>query len=141
MKRARTAGFSLMEALMALAIAAAVLGGVLMMQHQMVDSQRRSDTQLRNANLQRNALALVKDINPAETPEGEISLPPNITVRWTSEAIGDSKLTTGFPVDDGNFTATLYALTVSVQDDGGRDVIPAFKVERVGWTSATVTAD
>ena len=40
------------------------------------------------------------------------------------------------PLPDGNYTATLYTLTVNVQDSGGRDVIAPITVERVGWISA-----
>lgn len=127
-----------MEALAALAIAAAMLAGVMALQHQLVDSQRRHDATLTASNLQRDALALIKDINPTDKPEGEITLPPNLTVSWTGEAISDSKLTAGFPQGDGNYTATLYSLTVTIRDQAGLDVIPAFKVERVGWISATV---
>jgi prepilin-type N-terminal cleavage/methylation domain-containing protein len=134
---ARKGGFSLIEALVALAIGSLVLGAILGLQHEFVDAQRRHDVTLRDSNLQRDVLALIRDINPAERPDGEIALPPDRTIRWTSEAVSDAKLTTGFPRGDGNYTATLYALTVNVQDAGGRDVIPPFTVERVGWISAT----
>lgn len=133
-------GFSLLEALVALAIGALVLSAILGLQHVFVDAQMRHDATISAANLQRDVLALIKDINPGDTPEGEIALPPDRTVRWTSEAVSDAKLTAGFPTGDGNYTATLYRLTVSVQDASGRDLIPAFTVERVGWVSATTVA-
>lgn len=136
--RPRDAGFSMMEALAALAIAAAMLAGVMALQHQLVDSQKRHDATLTASNLQRDALDLIKDINPSDKPEGDISLPPNLTVSWTSEAVSDAKLTAGFPTGDGNYTATLYSLTVTVRDQSGQDMVPAFKVERVGYASATV---
>jgi prepilin-type N-terminal cleavage/methylation domain-containing protein len=133
---AKKGGFSLIEALVALAIGSLVLGAILGLQHEFVDAQRRHDLTLKNSNLQRDVLALIRDVNPAERPDGEIPLPPDRTVRWTSEAVSDAKLTTGFPRGDGNYTATLYTLTVNVQDGGGRDVIAPFTVERVGWISA-----
>lgn len=126
----------MMEALAALAIAAAMLAGVMALQHQLVDSQTRHDATLTASNLQRDALALIKDINPTDKPEGDIALPPNLTVSWTSVATSDAKLTAGFPQGDGNYTVTLYSLTVTIRDQSGMDVIPAFKVERVGWISA-----
>jgi prepilin-type N-terminal cleavage/methylation domain-containing protein len=132
----RKGGFSLIEALVALAIGSLVLGAILGLQHEFVDAQRRHDATLQSSNLQRDVLALIREVNPAERPDGEIPLPPNRTVRWTSEAVSDAKLTTGFPRGDGNYTATLYALTITVQDAGGRDVIAPFTVERVGWISA-----
>lgn len=134
------AGFTLMEALVALAIAAVVIAAVMGLQHQLIDSQIRYDATLKASNLQRDALALVKDINPVDKPEGEIPLPPDLTVSWVGEPVSEDKLTAGFPRGDGNYTATLYALTVSVQDGRGKDVIPPFKVERVGWVSANEVA-
>ena len=130
------AGFSLLEALVALAIGAMMLGAILGLQHQFIDAQRRHDATMLGSNLQRDVLALIKEVNPAERPDGEIALPPDRTIRWTSEAVSDSKLTAGFPRGDGNYTATLYALSVTVQDTAGRDVIAPFTVERVGWISA-----
>jgi hypothetical protein len=127
--------------MVALAIGAMVLGAVLGLQHEFVDAQRRHDATLTASNLQRDVLALIKDVNPAERPDGEIALPPDRTVRWTSEEVSDAKLTTGFPRGDGNYTATLYALTVSVQDASGRDLIAPFTVERVGWISATTVVE
>jgi prepilin-type N-terminal cleavage/methylation domain-containing protein len=135
-------GFSLIEALVALAIGAMVLGAILGLQHELVDAQRRHDATLKSSNLQRDVLALIRDVNPAERPDGEIALPPDRVIRWSSEAVSDAKLTAGFPRADGNYTATLYVLTVNVQDAGGRDVIAPFTVERVGWISAaTVEAE
>lgn len=134
------AGFTLIEALIALAIASVMLAAIVGLQHQLASSQKRYDAIVRTSNLQRDALALVKDINPAELPDGEIPLPPNLTLRWTSEAVSDDKLTAGFPRGDGAYTATLYSLTVSIQDGRGQDAIAPFKVERVGWISANEVA-
>jgi len=134
------AGFTLIEALIALAIASVVIVAVMGLQRQLASNQVRYDAILKSSNLERDALALVRDINPAEKPDGEIPLPPDLTVSWLSEPVSDDKLTTGFPRGDGNYTATLYALTVSVKDGRGRDAIPPFKVERVGWMSANEVA-
>lgn len=134
------AGFTLMEALVALAIAATTLAAVMGIQQELINAQRQNDRILKTSNMERDALALVKDINPASTPEGEIELPPNLMVRWTSEPVSDDKLTAGFPRGDGNYTATLYSVTVTVQDGAGKDMIPAFTVERVGWISANQVA-
>ena len=131
------AGFSLLEALVALAIGAMVLGAILGLQHQFVDAQRRHDATWKSANLQRDVRTLIREGNPAERPDGEIALPPDRTIRWTSEVVSDAKLTAGFPRGDGNYTVTLYAMTINVQDAGGRNVIAPFTVERVGWISAT----
>lgn len=134
------AGFTLMEALIALAIAATTLGAIMGIQQQLINAQRQNDRILKTSNIERDALALIKDVNPTSTPEGEIELPPSLMVRWTSEAVSDDKLTAGFPRGDGNYTATLYSVSVTVQDGSGQDVIAPFKVERVGWVSANQVA-
>jgi hypothetical protein len=61
-------------------------------------------------------------------------------LHWTSEAISDPKLTTGFPRGDGTYTATLYRITVVVDDASGHDVIAPFSLERVGWATGDLTA-
>lgn len=134
------AGFTLMEALVALAIAATTLAAVMGIQQELINAQRQNDAILKTSNLERDALALIKDINPDNTPEGEIELPPSLMVRWTSEAVSDPKLTAGFPRGDGNYTATLYLVTVTVQDGSGKDMVRPFTVERVGWLSANQVA-
>ena len=86
------AGFSLLEALVALAIGAMMLGAILGLQHQFIDAQRRHDATMQSSNLQRDVLALIKEVNPAERPDGEIALPPDRTIRWTSEAVSPPSL-------------------------------------------------
>jgi type II secretory pathway pseudopilin PulG len=138
--RPRVAGFTLIEALAALAIASTVMVAIFALQHQLVDGQRRYDDVTHRANIERDALALVRDVNPSDVAQGDIPMPPAMTLHWTSEAISDPKLTTGFPRGDGNYTATLYRVTVKVEDAGGHDVIAPFTVERTGWAAGNLTA-
>jgi type II secretory pathway pseudopilin PulG len=136
----RVGGFTLIEALAALAIASTVMVAIFALQHQLVDSQRRYDEVTHRANIEKDALALVRDVNPSNVAEGDIPMPPAMTLHWTSEAISDAKLTAGFPRGDGNYTATLYRVTVKVVDAGGHDVIAPFTVERPGWATGDQTA-
>jgi len=132
------AGFSLLEALAALTIAAVSLAALMGMQHQLVDAQRRSDAAIAKADLKKNALVLIREVNPDEYPEGEIALPPNRTVRWTATALTEPKLSAGFPNGDGRFMVTLYRMAVEVVDAQGA-VVEAFEVERMGWTLGGLT--
>lgn len=132
------AGFSLLEALVALTIAAVSLAALMGMQHQLVDAQRRADAAIARADLKKNALVLIREVNPDELPEGEVVLPPNRTVRWIATALTEPKLSAGFPNGDGRFMVTLYRLSVEIVDDQGT-VIEAFEVERMGWTLGGLT--
>jgi type II secretory pathway pseudopilin PulG len=137
---ARVAGFTLIEALAALAIASTVMVGIFAVEHQLVDGQRRYDAVTHRANIQHDAIALVRDVNPSNVSTGDIPMPPNMILHWTSEPISDPKLTTGFPRGDGTYTATLYRITVVVDDASGHDVIAPFSLERVGWATGDLTA-
>jgi type II secretory pathway pseudopilin PulG len=138
--RSRVAGFTLIEAMAALAIASTIMVGVFAVMHQLIDGQRRYDAITRRANIEHDAIALVRDVNPSNVATGDLPMPPNMILHWTSEAISDPKLTTGFPRGDGNYTATLYRITVNVDDAAGHDVIPPFTLERVGWAAGNLTA-
>lgn len=129
-------GFSLLEALAALAIAAVSLTAVMGLQYQLSEGQRRHEAAIARADLRKNALVLIKEVNPDEQPEGEIVLPPNLAVRWTSTAITEPKLSAGFPNGDGQFTVTLYRLAVEIVGPDGA-VLQDFEVERLGWTLGT----
>jgi prepilin-type N-terminal cleavage/methylation domain-containing protein len=129
----RVAGFSLLEALVALAIAAVCLVPLLTLQRQVIDSERRHEATMRRAEIQRNALVLLREVNPTEDPEGQVSLPPDLTLSWTSTPISDAKLATGQPTSgDGVFTVQLYRLEAQVLK-GDQPIVPPFSVERVGW--------
>jgi Tfp pilus assembly protein PilV len=132
------AGFSLLEALAALTIAAVSLTALMGMQYQLVEAQRRAEAAIAKADLKKNALVLIREVNPDEQPEGEIALPPGQAVRWTATALTEPKLSAGFPNGDGRFMVTLYRLAVEVVDDRGT-VLDAFEVERMGWTLGGVT--
>jgi type II secretory pathway pseudopilin PulG len=129
----RVAGFSLLEAIIALAIAAVCLGAVLELQHQLVSGQRRHEAALKRAELQRNALILLRELNPQEQPTGEITLPPDMILRWTSEPISEGKTSAGVPRGDGAFYVQLYRVDAEALSARG-DLIQAFRVERLGWS-------
>jgi prepilin-type N-terminal cleavage/methylation domain-containing protein len=136
----RKAGFTLIEALAALGIASVMMAAIFTIQQQLVSSQKRFDDITRRANLQHDALALVRDVNPSNVAQGDIPMPPNMTLHWTSVAVSDAKLTAGFPRGDGRYTATLYRVTVNVVDRAGHDLIDPFAVERVGYVAGDATS-
>jgi prepilin-type N-terminal cleavage/methylation domain-containing protein len=128
----RREGFSLIEALVALTIAAMVLGAIFELQLQMVRGQQRATEAMNQVMAQENALALTRSLNPMERPEGRITLPGGDTIRWSSEAKGRPVRNAGFPAGDGAFMVQLFTLTVQVERVNGRSPAPMV-FDRMGW--------
>lgn len=128
----KRAGFSLIEALVALAIASMTLLAIFELQQQMARGQERAQRAIAQSAMQENALALTRAINPTERPEGVIALPGGETVRWTSVPKGRAVTNAGFPVGQGAFEVQLYTMTVSVQPTAGPPPAPLV-FDRMGW--------
>lgn len=127
-------GFSLIEALVALTIAAITLTAIFELQIQMARGQERATDALAQVAAQENAIALTRDLNPMAQPSGLIELPQGDTIRWTSVALGDPVRGAGFPSGDGRYRLQRFVVTVEVERPTGRSPRPLL-FERVGWTS------
>ena len=134
----RRSGFSLIEALVALTIAALVLGAIFELQIQMVRGQQRAVDAIEQVAAQENALALTRDLNPMQSPAGEIALADGDTIRWSSTAKGDPVTNTGFPTGDGLFSVQLFTVTVEVERLSGRSPAPMI-FDRLGWRRLDLT--
>jgi prepilin-type N-terminal cleavage/methylation domain-containing protein len=128
----RQRGFSLIEALVALIIAAMALAGILELQRQLADGQARYQRALDLARLERNAMALTADLNPTDQPRGETPLAGGRQMRWQADAIGAPQLNTGSRQSGRAFELRLYRLTVSILDAQDRP-LGQFAYDRVGW--------
>jgi prepilin-type N-terminal cleavage/methylation domain-containing protein len=128
------AGFSLIEALMALVIASISLTALFELQHELVNAQKLHEKTIRQAQVRQNALALFSDLNLDVSPSGEIDLPPNLKVNWSSTPITNQTQSAGFPAGAGTYFVTLYSVAVEVDGADGQPV-DQFKIERMGWTS------
>lgn len=132
-------GFSLIEALVALTIAAITLTVIFELQSQMVRGQERATRAMEQVAAQENALALIRDINFMEQPSGEIALPDGDTIRWTADPKGEMVNNTGFPTGNGQFQLQLYAVTVIVERPDGTSLAP-LSLDRLGWMRAGAPA-
>lgn len=132
-------GFSLIEALVALAIASMTLMAIFELQIQMARGQERAALAVAQVAVQENALALVKDLNFSERPEGEILLPDGDRIFWTSEALTTPRRNVGNPSGQGNYEVQLYRVTLSVEKRTGPSPAPIV-LERLGWTRLELTA-
>ncbi|WP_298158099.1 prepilin-type N-terminal cleavage/methylation domain-containing protein [Brevundimonas sp.] len=128
----RREGFSLIEALIALSIAAMTLTAIFELQTQMVRAQQRASQGLDEVAAQENALALTRDLNPMAQPEGSIRLPDGDTIRWESEPLTEPRINAGLPEGDGRFEVQLFTVTVTIERDAGRAPAPLV-FDRVGW--------
>ncbi len=136
--RAR-AGFTILEAMISLAIAGFCLTAIFGLQHALVDGQKHHERALEQVVVRRNALAMIRDLNIDVTPQGDVDLPPNFSLHWTATALGDRVLSANFPAGDGTYYVTLYRLAVEVDDPSGA-AVDSFNVERWGWTSQAQAA-
>ena len=130
----RKGGFSLIEALVALSIAAISLTAILELQQQLARGQEHAEAAMRRVTLRQNMLVAVRDLNPMVHPDGDVTLPPNLTLRWTSEPLTPEKLNTGFPTGEGLFKVRLYRVTIAALD-AGNSQLATLSVERLGWVS------
>ncbi len=126
------AGFSLIEALVALIIAALALSAALALQQQLADGQRRFQHALATAALQRDAMALTADINPAAQPTGAATLAGGGAVRWTATPRSEARLNTGSARAGRRFELRLYRVSVQILD-GQNAVVGQVSFDRVGW--------
>ena len=130
--RLRREGFSLIEALVALTIAATTLAAIFELQIQMVRGQERATQALEQVAAQENAIALLSSLNPMEQPVGSVAAPNGDTIRWSSEPRGQPVLAAGFPTGDGQYLMQKFTLTVEIERATGRSPAP-MTFDRVGW--------
>lgn len=126
------AGFSVIEAVVAMAIAAIALTAILSLQQQMAASQVRYEAALHRLALRRAAIVLIRDINPLTTPTGKVTIAPELIMDWTSDPLVQPQRAIGLAANDGAFDVGLYTVSVRLQDQDGKTV-DQFRVERVGW--------
>ena len=139
MTRRPRQGFSLIEALVALTVAAMTLAAIFELQILMVRGQQRAVQAMEQVAVQENALALTRDVNPMLQPVGRIALPQGDTVTWTSVPQGAPVTNAGFPAGNGNYQVQLFTMTVAVEPARGAPPLP-LQFDRLGWARGAETA-
>lgn len=134
--RGRRQGFSLVEALVALAVAALTLGAIFELQVQMARGQARAAAVLDQVAAQESALVLLRDHNFMVEPAGERALGDDLTVRWTAMPIGQPRVNVGIGTGDGLFEVQRFRVRVEIAGAPGRSP-PPMEFERVGWRRLT----
>jgi len=125
-------GFTLIEALVALAIAAMTMTAIFQLQTQMARGQQRAEAVLRQVAVQENALALVRDVNVMERPTGTFAIPGGEVIRWSATPRGEARRNVTLGSSSGRFEVQLYEVTVEMERPDGRNP-PDMVIERLGW--------
>lgn len=131
-------GFSLLEAVVALAIlAAAGLALFAAMGQSMQMVGRAEDSRTADAAM-RNALAWVEQLNPMETPSGELQFLP-YTVSWTSALVEPARSSATGYLQPGLHDVGLYRLHLVLRRDSV--VVREFDVRRIGYRQVRAPAE
>jgi len=125
-------GFSLVEALIALIVAALVLTAIFELQRQLAHDQARYEQAMTAADRRRNALVLLRDANPTERPAGVLPLSGGRRVRWTATPLTPERPNVDYPAGRGSYEMRLWRLDVRIETARGR-TIDAFQLDRLGW--------
>jgi type II secretory pathway pseudopilin PulG len=132
----RNAGFSLVEALIALIVAALVLMAIFELQRQLSHDQARYEQAMAATDRRRNALVLLRGVNPAERPAGALPLSGGRWVRWAAAPLTPARLNRDYPTGRGSYEMRLWRLDVRIETAQGR-VIDAFQLDRLGWRAVS----
>jgi len=123
-------GFSVLEAMVAMAILSAALIPLLTLQAQFVrtvDSFERADVRMMSRD---NALTHIEKLNLTLTPTGSMNLGP-ATMQWTSELAGPPQMVRGDRGIEGRFEIALYDVNIRISYENGQT--DAFSVRGLGW--------
>lgn len=138
------AGFTLIEVLVAIAIAGMCFYALFELQQTLINGQRRGAAAIDRANIIRNANVLLAEVNPSDPdigPSGVIDLPPNMTLNWTAEPVTpDLTFNTTFPsTANASWYVQLWRVTGQVTNAQGQ-VLQTVVLERLGYANPSDVA-
>ncbi len=135
MTRRAQSGFSVIEALAALAIIAIALIPLMSLQIQVSRGYIQQRDQRADLMAQRNSLAILRDLNIMESPSGVRALDPETTMSWSAAPISPLTRNTRQGAGEGEFEVGLFRVRVSLTRSGASP--SAFSVEQLGWRPAS----
>ncbi len=131
-------GFSLLEAIVAMAILAAAGMALFAAMSQSVQMAARAENAREADSAVRNALAWMETVNPAETPQGEQRW-GGLALRWHSELVEPARdAMTGYH-RAGLYQVGLYQVRLELTRDG-RPVTDV-SMRRVGYRQVRLPAE
>jgi len=123
------AGFTLIEAIVALVILSAVMIGFYDFLSTALNGAHRMELASFAYDRRTNALELATALNPMDLPEGTLDL-GKYRVHWTSHVLGDIRQSSRYPVGRGIFKVALYRMIFTFPDDAE---VPPIEVTRLGY--------
>lgn len=131
MRPSHQSGFSTLEVIAAVAIIAVALVPIMDLQTELARSQARLAETSADSTAVNNALALMRDVNPMQAPEGRRRLDDRTAIVWTSVPISSVRQSVNPP----GFEVQLYRLNAVIERGGGG--VLNVQVDVVGWRRAT----
>lgn len=128
--RRGAAGFTLLEAIVAMVVMATSLLALYGWLSSSTIGLNRAQAQTRAVGDARSALALVETINPMSEPTGERELPP-LRVRWRSTPVAERRPGLSRIGMTTQFDFILYQVEVEVLRDG--EPVRDFSFRKAGW--------
>jgi general secretion pathway protein I len=123
------AGFTLIEAIVALVILSTVMIAFYDFMSTSLNSARRMEAASIAYDYRTNALELATALNPMETPEGTLDL-GKYRVQWTAVALGEVQQSSRYPAGRGFFAVALYHMVFTFPDHAE---VPPIEVTRLGY--------
>lgn len=131
MTRRAQSGFSVIEALAALAIIAVALVPLMSLQVQVLRGYIHQRDQRTELIARRNSLALLRDLNIMESPSGERVLDSETRMNWNAEPISPLTRNTRQGAGEGEFDVRLFRVRIALTRTGASPRV--FSVEQLGW--------
>ena len=130
MNRQGMRGFSLLEAIVALAILATAGLALFASMSQSVQMVSRAERAREADSAVRNAVAWIETVNPMQTPQGEQEL-GDVTLRWSAQLVEPERdAMTGY-LQPGLYRLGLYDVHMELLRDG--EPLTEAVVRRVGY--------
>jgi general secretion pathway protein I len=129
MRRAE-AGFALFEAIVALAIVAAVALPAHAVIARAIATAQRAEAEALKAELQLNALAALGTVNPMQDPNGQLDM-GGTRLTWHARALTEPSQAVAYPRGLAPFSVGLFETRAEIVDASGR-VIHSFTLRQVG---------
>lgn len=120
-------GFSTLEVIAAVAIIAVALVPIAALQVQLARTQARLVEIQTDSTDVRNALALLRDINPMLTPTGQRRLDDQTNLIWTSAPASSLRPS----VNPAGFEVQLYRVSGAIARGDGS--VTSLQLDMVGW--------
>lgn len=128
--RCHSAGFTVLEVLVAVTILAVGMIPLLALQQRSIGAVAAVERAQARARMDQTVLAYIEGVNMARRPGGEARI-DGATVRWQARPVSDARAVTTLTGAAGRFRLTLFRVevTVSPADSGSR----RWTVDQLGW--------